>query len=160
MTPAELKTIREACGLSLPQLATMAGVQERTARYWESGHSSVPDDVAALVLNIDRTLDQAVAQALEVVRQQIAAHGGELPQEMVLLRYRTDADLAEFRADMAGMPASTHAALLYRTRAALADLHVASRIVYMEPDDYRAWLGREPDTEDRRAAWAALAKDL
>ena len=47
MTPAELKTVREACGLPQSWLAHRAQVNERTVRYWESGKSSVPDDVAA-----------------------------------------------------------------------------------------------------------------
>ena len=51
MTPAELKTIREACGLSQAWLAQRAQVNERTVRYWESGKSTVPDDVATLVLD-------------------------------------------------------------------------------------------------------------
>ena len=155
MTPAELRTLREACGLTLPQLAAAAGVQERTARYWESGHSTVPADVAAMVQQLDAQLTQAAHQAVHVIAEHARAHP-EQPLEIVLIRYRTDADLHRYRADMAALPATTHAAILYRTRAALEGEGIPNRIVFMDPDSYEAWRGKAKDTEPLRAEWAAL----
>lgn len=155
MTPAELKTTREACGLSVPDLAALAGVQERTVRYWESGHTAVPDDVAETVQRIDAMLTQAADQAVAQVRELQAQHGS-VPEEIVLLRYPSTADLHLYQPEMRPLPATCHAAMLYRTRSALADLHVPSRIIYMDPAAYSAWLGRRKDTEAQRSAWAAL----
>lgn len=155
MTPDELKTTREAVGLSVSQLAELAQVQERTVRYWETGHSAVPQDVAKLITQIDSDLNAAVQHALSDVQAAIAS-AGSLPEEIVLLRYREDADLWHYRADMKGLPVTTHAATLHRLRGRLANLHVASRIVYLNRADYEAWLGKREDGESFRAAWAAL----
>lgn len=131
MTPAELKTLREALGLSQDQLARLAGVQGRTIRHWEAGRNSAPDDVAAMVARIDAGLDRQVQQALTTARELIA-QAGRLPDCIDLLRYRTDADLWAAHPDYAPLPVTTHAVMLARTRRALADLKVASRIVYAD----------------------------
>lgn len=154
MTPAELKTLREACGLSLPHLAALSGVQERTARYWESGTSRIPADVSAMIAQLDAQLTLAAHQGVHVIAEQARAHPDQ-PLEIILIRYRTDADLHRYRTDMQALPASTHAAILYRTRAALESEGIPSRIVYMRPDDYEAWRGKRKDTEPLRAEWAA-----
>lgn len=114
MSPAELKTLREACGLPQSWLAHQARVNERTVRYWESGKSSVPDDVAALISRIDAQLDTAARGALEQAQALATAHGE--PQDVTLYRYDTDAELWERRPDMAGLPVTCHAALLARAR--------------------------------------------
>lgn len=155
MNPAELKTMREAVGLSVPDLAALTNVQERTVRYWEAGRNHVPPDVKALVLGIDQQLDYLVDQVRAVVRGQIAGHGGS-PADIVLLRYRENADLWHFLPDFKPLPTTTHGALLARCRAALADLHVKTRIVYMEPQAYAQWMDGRKDSEALRSEWAAL----
>lgn len=157
MTPAELKTMREAVGLSVPDLAALVNVQERTVRYWESGRNAVPEDVSSMVLGVDRQLDALVDQVMGVVREHIAAQGGE-PEDIVLLRYRENADLWHFLPDFKPLPTTTHGALLARCRAALADLHVKTRIVYMEPQAYGQWLDGRKDSEILRSEWAAVQK--
>lgn len=154
MTAAELKTLREAIGLTVPDLAALAGVQERTVRYWESGRNAVPDDVAAQVEAIDQRLTDMAAAAMRQVRETAAAQGG-LPASVVLVRYRENADLWRCHPGFRPLPVTTHAALLARTRAALADLHVRSVIQYMEPAQYAQWLAGRPDSEAMRSAWAA-----
>ena len=118
MTPAELKTLREACGLPQSWLAHQAQVNERTVRYWESGKSSVPDDVAALISRIDAQLDTAARGVLEQAQALTTTHGA--PQTITLYRYDTDAELWERRPDMAGLPVTCHAALLARARRLLS----------------------------------------
>lgn len=157
MTSAELKTMREAVGLTVPELAALADVQERTVRYWESGRNQVPEDVTDLVSRIDAMLNSLVAQTVDLVRSKIKAHGK--PIGITLLRYRENADLWRFRPDFKPLPTTTHGALLARTRAALADLHVETRIVYMESSAYSTWLDGKPDTESTRSIWAAQQKD-
>lgn len=159
MTPAELKTIREACGLTLPDLAAMAGVQERTARYWESGKSAVPADVEELINRLDISLTLAANQAVHL----IAEHARKNPDaqiDVVLIRYKTDDDLHRYRPDMQDLPATAHAAIIYRTRATLANADIPSRIIYMEPDAYSAWLGKRKDNEATRSAWAASLAEI
>ena len=114
MTPAELKTLREACGLPQSWLAHQAQVNERTVRYWESGKSSVPDDVAALITSIDVTLDTAATGALDQAHALATALGA--PQAIDLYRYSADEELWAARPDMAGLPVTCHAALLARAR--------------------------------------------
>lgn len=156
MTPAELKTLREACGLSLPNLAAMSGVQERTARYWESGQSAVPADVSDMISKLDLQLTIAANQAVHVIAEHARAHPDQQLTDIVLVRYKNDADLHRFRPDMQGLPTTCHAAIIYRTRAALQDADIPTRIVYMQPEAYTAWLGKRKDTEPTRAEWAAL----
>ncbi len=150
MTPAELKTLRESLGLSAQWVADQSGVRLRTVQYWEAGRMPVPEDVAALLSRIDAQYERAVSEALAAINE-----APEKPAEVVLVRYRSDADLWRFRPDMEPLPASSHAALLSRLRRALWTAGVPSVIEYMEPDEYLAWLGKRKDTDAMRAAWAA-----
>lgn len=154
MTPAELKTLREACGLAVADLAAMAGVQERTVRYWESGHTAVPADVADQIDAIDRRLTEMAMAAVQQVRD-IAAQHGALPESVALVRYREGADLWQHQPEFRPLPVTTHAALLARARAALADLHVKTTIVYLDPAAYNRWRAGRPDSAAMRSAWAA-----
>jgi len=153
MTPAELKTIRESLGLPLQWVADQAHVQLRTAQYWEQGRTAVPQDVAKLIQDLDEQFWQLVADYLEQIKE-IAEEEGALPEEIVLIRYRTDADLWEFQPDFRPIPASSHAALISRTRRALWEIGVPSIIEYMDPEDYRAWLDGREDDEVMRSNWA------
>ncbi len=158
MTPAELKTLREACGLTLPQLGALSGVQERTARYWESGKSRIPADVSQRIKQLDDSLSHAAGQAVQQLTAQAAALPDGATLDTVLLRYRTDAELHNYRPDMYPFPAATHAALLYRVRDAAAEAGITCRIIYMDPPRYESWRSRQdmPDDEATRAAWAAV----
>ncbi len=153
MTGAELKTIRESLGLSVKWLAEKAGVSHRSASYWESCTFSVPDDVAQMINALDAGIDSMVTQAINVIDDQIKGQG-ELPEKVVLLRYRTDEDLWQFRSDMAGLPVTYHAAMLARLRSAVISLKVPCFVYWLDPDDYLAWLGTRKDSEAMRSAWA------
>ncbi len=157
MSPAEFKTLREACGLSLPQLAKLCGVLERSVRYWESGRSRVPADAARFVRQLDEMLSTSAAQAHATIAQ---AQQGKAPGEMqiTLLRYQSDADLHHYRPDMRPLPATAHAALLYRVATAMQEQGIPWRIVYLDTAAYEAWRADQgmPDGEATRSAWAAL----
>lgn len=154
MTPADLKTLREAIGLTVPDLASLAGVQERTVRYWEAGKNKPPQDVQDMVLSIDARLNALVDQIVLLVKDMISSQGSA-PESITLLRYRENADLWHFRPDFRPLPTTTHGSLLARCRAALADLHVATRIVYMDSQAYGQWLNGRVDSESARSEWAA-----
>jgi hypothetical protein len=152
MNGAEFKTIREACGLSVPDMAKLAisprtgePVGERTVRYWESGTVPVPDDVAQLLEQLDAKLTQEAGD-ISTATSQTVTH---------IVRYRENEDLWHFRPDMKGMPATCHAALINRARLALQMSGRTTRIIWMEPGEYRKWLAGRKDSEALRAAWAA-----
>jgi len=153
MTPAELKTIRESLGLTAQWIADHAGVKLRTAQYWEAGRMAVPDDVVAMLGRIDQMLNSTVEQAVTHIDDMSDQHSE--PSDVVLLRYRTDADLWRFRPDMKSLPTTTHAAMLARLRRALWRRGIKTNIEYMEPEEYLTWLGKRKDSEAERAAWAA-----
>jgi DNA-binding transcriptional regulator YiaG len=151
MTGAEFKTIREACGLSVQDFSKIIAVEERTIRYWEAGKQSPRSpDVAETLLSIDRQLDTTADAVLQLVKS-----APEKPAEIVLLRYREDGDLWSALPEWQPLPATCHAAGIARSRAALADLHVKTRIVYFEPDQYYQWLAGRESSSAMRAAWAA-----
>lgn len=113
MTPAELKTHREALGLTVGWLAAQAGVGERTVRYWESGRNQVPDDVAWLIQRIEAQTRRMVENALAQVEEVTALKGGE-PEVVDLRRYGTDADLWKSHPGCKPLPATWHASVLAR----------------------------------------------
>ena len=157
LTGAELQTLREACCLTRDELGELAGVAARTIKHWESGRAGVPADVAALVQRLDATIQQAADNGARVVAQARASHGGAAPADVVLIRYRSADDLAAYRPDMAGQPASVHGAIVQRLASTLRATGQPVRIVWMDLDDYEAWRTAHgmADLESTRAAWAA-----
>jgi transcriptional regulator with XRE-family HTH domain len=156
MTSAELKTMREAIGLSVPELAAFANnVQERTVRYWESGRNQVPEDVERLVMNISQLLDLRAIELAESIRELIKLDG-PLEGPFVLIRYKENADLWHFEPQWKSLPTTAYGAFLTRCRVALADLDVATRIVYMDPQAYSEWLDGRQDELALRMSWAIL----
>jgi DNA-binding XRE family transcriptional regulator len=153
MTSAELKTYRETLGLPREWLANKAGVNARTVSYWEAGNHPVPDDVAALVLEAYSLIQSAADEAIKQVNA-IAVRNG-IPEQINLLRYRTDADLHCYRPDFVGFPAATHAAMLAIICRELRLMGIRCVIVYFDADKYQAWLNGRMDNESLRAAWAA-----
>jgi transcriptional regulator with XRE-family HTH domain len=155
MNGAELKTIRESLGLSLQWLADKASVSHRSAAYWEAG-AKIPNDVIKLILSLEKSVNNAVANALISIIDATENQQG-LPDRIVLVRYKTDQDLWRFRKDMAGFPASYHASILYRLRTEITKLGIACHVVWLDPIKYIEWLGNREDSESMRSAWAALA---
>lgn len=153
ITPAELKTLREKWGLSTQWLADQAGVRVRTVQYWESGRSAVPEDVAAIMLVTDMRLESIIDASVEFVTSL-----DPIPENIVLVRYKSDEDLHRYRPDMSEFSARAHGMVLALTKSeieiALEDVNV--RIVYLEPEQYEAWLKltNQKDSEQTRAAWA------
>lgn len=157
MTSAEFKTMRESLGLTIPWVADNAGVKLRTVQYWEAGRMSVPADVVNMLDHIDQRLNISVAQAIAYIDEMTIQHG--TPVEITLVRYRNDTDLWRFRPDMKPLPATTHAAMLSRLRRVLWSKSIPSVIEFMDPNEYREWLAGRPDTEAKRAAWAATLQE-
>ncbi len=156
MNGATLKTIREALGLSVPWFASFCAVQERTARYWESGRMAVPTQVRTAILELERAAAETADQLVAQVRALIAAHGrpdGPIP----IVRYQDDDDLAHYQPNMEGLPATYHAAVIARARWALAnEVEIEARM--LDAAAYEVWrrtIG-EADSPSLRARFVAL----
>lgn len=156
MTPAELKTIRESLGLSINWIAEQFNVSIRSAQYWESGERSVPADVSEMLESLDRLIDEYVDDTVDLVQELIDS--GERPNQVNLIRYRTDKDLQKYLPDMAAFPATTHAAMLYRIRKELSYIDIKTRIVYLDSADYEAWRSAcsLENSEQTRSQWASI----
>ena len=159
-TGAELQTMREALHMGRDELATLCGVQARTIKHWENGRAGVPADVADLAHELERVAHIASQHAAQQV-QRLAAKHGRAPDDLVLIRYRTAADLARFRPDMQHLPPGIHAAIVARTAAQARAQGITARIVWMNADEFDAWRSASqpprPDTEAARSEWAAVA---
>lgn len=154
MSPATLKTLREALGLSVAWLAAEAGVQERTVRYWETGRMAVPADVEKLIVGLEKLASRACAEAhaaIECVAEKLGS-----PREVVMVRYRTDQELWKYRPDMKGLPTAYHGAVVARVMR-VADVDVIAE--WLDSDAYEAWLKatKQKDSESLRAQFVALA---
>jgi transcriptional regulator with XRE-family HTH domain len=169
MTGAELQTLREACHMSRDDLAGLVGVQARTVKHWENGRSGVPGDVAAVVRSIDQNATDMARHALgELLAMQAQAAPGQVV-DLVLLRYRSAADLHRCHPSLKGLPEGAQGCIVARIRQALAmaapgsttapDVAVRVRVVWFNPDEFEAWrhAHRLINDEGARSAWAAQA---
>lgn len=160
MTPAEFRTLREALGLSPAQVAGMTGYALRTVQSFDEGTRRIPAAVEVRLLEIEAAVEKVVAGAVQAVKETAEEQGG-LPESVCLVRYKTDDDMHRYRPDMAGLPASLHAAMLASLRRELFKMGIVSRIVYMRSDDYEDWRRRAgwEDCEEALAGWASMQDD-
>lgn len=139
MTPAAFTILRESLGLPIPWLAEQCGVGERTARYWGTGRSAIPDDAIHLLVDLEAVAATAAHQALVSIEQQIKLHG-RTAEPVLLVAYRTDAELWQYRPDMEGLPAQFHRAILGRVRVLAAHIGVEVVAEWLDAEAYQAWL--------------------
>lgn len=110
MTPAEYRTMREACGLSQQSAAPFHGVAYRTIQQWEAGVNRVPARSAEEI----RALDLRISEGVTAL---IAAQGrrSRTAPPVRLFRWRTqDAYEATRRAKATSLPFGAHNAMLGR----------------------------------------------
>lgn len=149
MNPAELKTLRESLGLSSQWLAERAGAQLSTVLYWEEGDDPVPLEVAHMLEHLDDTQNLRAKNIVKAITARRTK-----PASIVLLRYRSDADLWMFESDLAPLPTRCHAAMLARVRRLLTEKGYSSSIVYMQVAEYNLWLAGRSDSPALREKWA------
>ena len=125
MNSAKFKTLREAIGLSVTDLATIASVQPRTARYWESGRNVPPEEVSKSLVSIDVMLSHSVEQAIKLYQD-------KNPDEILLYRYVNAEELHKAHPEFKGLPVSTHAAMLYRVSKRFEEMGVPVSIEYKQ----------------------------
>lgn len=153
VTPATLKTLREAMNLPVAWLAAQANVQERTVRYWESGRNEVPDDVERLISALWRQLNESANQALREIRR-IVGEQGKPAEPILLVRYRTDQELWKYRHDLKGLPTNYHGAICARV---IAESPAAAIAEWLDADAYEDWrrATKQKDSEGLRAQFIA-----
>lgn len=140
VTPAELKTTREALGISSEWVAQVGGVAVRTVRHWEGGAARVPEDVAAV-------LEQLAQQVRSYVERVMSSR----PQEPVtLLRFR-DPEVLRRNTGLT-WPTSTHAIAQLRCVEQLRDAGVPARLIWFDPAEYASWAAGQH--EPTAQAWA------
>ncbi len=157
MNSATLKTIRESLGLTVGWLANQAQVQERTVRYWESGRNEVPDDVAEMMLKLEVLSADMVLRATHQI-DAIVKKNGKPSSAIVLVRYQSDKDLWKYRPDLKMLPATFHAGVLARVRAALSEDDVDVEMQWLDADAYQIWLKdtKQKDSETLRTQFVML----
>lgn len=163
MNGTELKTLRQSLFMSVAEAAKLHQVQERVYRYWEAGEWTVPDDVAARMVELD--------DAADTIADNIASHAkhrtdNSLP--LVLFRFACDEDLwamtvrTIFNEYLHGIPASVYSAGIDRARQDIKrDGGGTARIVTMDRAAYHDWLAEAEwhDCTENRARWAATVMD-
>jgi len=154
MTPAELKTIRESLGISAQWLADQTGVRLRTVQYWESGERlSIPDDVQKLIWQLENQANAFVDKSLDVIEERL--ENGDDVGLVVLIRYKSDRQLWEYHPALYPITVTCHSARIYRLYRELRQLEVDVHIVYLDEEQYRAWLGERVNSAEMRSLWAA-----
>lgn len=144
MTPAELKSWREALGLQAEWCREKLGISLRAFRYLEAGvYTKGLDDFQALLRRVQAQQEAMVARALEVIRKSRA-------KQVTLTRYRQDQEMLDQE-----LPATAHARAMWEIRRVAAEEKIGVRIVHFDRDAYAAWLSSRADTHAHRAQWAA-----
>ena len=115
MAPIELKSRREALGLSQSRLADLLDVKQNTVAQWESGVRGIPFGVSQELDAIEDRVEQVIDNAAEVIA---SAEASGIP--LVLFAYGDDAALWAAIPELAGLPAVCHRIAMARARV-LAD---------------------------------------
>ncbi|QIQ21456.1 helix-turn-helix domain-containing protein [Zophobihabitans entericus] len=136
LSKAEFKTLREALGLSIQDLARWAKVDERSVRRWESfsEQNMPPKQVALNLLKLEADINFVAEQGLIMAREKYTEHT-EL-EKIVLIRYKTNEELWHAKPDMNGLPTTTHAVLLFKTMNLLKNAGFDVVIEYFDSTHY------------------------
>jgi len=127
MTPAELKTTREALGLPTIWLAQQAKVNDRTVNRWESGIRPIPQEIIDIIIEAKRVHDEMAHQTLRFLQDASVDHPDAEP---VLYRYRTDEEFWNVTGKSI-YPATFHARVLFEVQ---KRSNVAVRIEWKNPE--------------------------
>lgn len=120
LTPAELRTAREALGLTGEQMAKLFQVNPRTVRAWEQGRDSIPGRLRLEVAKLQAETVKAVAEVVAGVQGQ---------DDPVLITYRSDEEY------LASSPRGRWSASWHRQVCARAAEQTGARIDYADEED-------------------------
>lgn len=148
MNGITLQALRSLLFFSVPEAARMiAGVQERTWRYWESERGAVPDDVRGTIMHLVKFRNRLTEESRAQIKQIISAHG--LPDDIRLTYYST---LDDWMTQDGADP------IFWRPHcSAMAEIALDPTIMLIKFDaiEYRRWLGDRSDDSAMRDQWAA-----
>jgi transcriptional regulator with XRE-family HTH domain len=131
ITPAEYRTLREACGLSQQDAANFHDVAIRTIAHWETGRNNVPSGAAQELRGLSATIERGVQNILTLIAEIDVKH--EAPEEITLYRYRTLDDYTGSRADQEGLAWPCHNAMLGRAMLAIRRMGRTVVIAWADP---------------------------
>lgn len=131
MNSAELKTLREAVGLSVKELAELASLNDpRSIRYWEDKRQP-PEVVCDILIEIDVLIERAVAKLVDV-----CCHNNKIgineSRHFYLHRFTEESEMHEHYPEFKGCPVSVHAAMLARAKRALIEAEYTVKIEYQQ----------------------------
>lgn len=129
LTGAELQTLREGCGMSRDEFATLVDVQPRTVKHWEIRMGGVPADVAEHAKVLDARVRKSVAIQLKRLKDLHPISKFDAP--LILTRYRDDSEVP--KETWGELTAAMHGAAVLRLRDALMDAGYFVRIVWNDP---------------------------
>lgn len=127
MTPAELKTLREALGLTCQWLADEAGVSMRTVQYWEAGRTAVPSDVAQILV----MLDERVSAASKRLATDAEASARSPRERVTLTRYRCVEEMLAAGLALSEIPFGAQSAVIYRAKKLLEVAGLSVKIEFL-----------------------------
>lgn len=147
-TGAELRVLRERCGISIQWLAAAAGVTRRSVTRWERDEPGagweVPEDVWQIVTAIGAHQDEMASNAINMIDTT-----GATP---VIVAYREAEDFDIGNED--GWSPAMHRAMIARIQE-----EREIRVVWFERVLYDAWRAvhapSQADSSQLRAMWAA-----
>lgn len=123
MNPIELRSRREALGLSQVSLADLLGVKQDKVSLWEYGKRPIPEGIDRHLAEWEETVEELVDAAGETIERIEAAEG--CPAEpLVLAVFSSDEALWVAHPEMDGTPAVLHRVAMARTRAMFPELCV------------------------------------
>lgn len=96
-TKAEFRATREMLGITQQRLADELGVRTMSVKRWESPkhRQNAPDAAWAYLDELMERQDEAVASALETVRNMEAANGVKPPMEVAIPYWSSQSDYEE-----------------------------------------------------------------
>lgn len=159
MNSAELRTIREALGLSRDEAASWLEVSSTRLRQWEDGNRPVPVGVLAQMRSL--AIEAERFTTLEVRGRVVDEPTGET---VVLLRYRSAEDRVTDEADGhdpaeradrgCDLPVVVQAVASWRAAQILLDHGHDARLAWFNPREYSHWLGDRANTAAAHRQWA------
>ncbi|MEJ0017496.1 MAG: hypothetical protein WDN25_13215 [Acetobacteraceae bacterium] len=124
MSPAEYRTVREACGLSLQAAAVLHGVPFQTVEGWEVGRLTVPTSAAGDLRTINARIERGAQMAVQIWEDSTAT------EPVMLVRYRSPDDYARRRDLGADLAWPCYEALVVRMMLALERAGATVRVEY------------------------------
>jgi len=131
MSPIELRSRREALGLSQQGLAECLGVKQATVSAWEKGTRVIPDGISERIDALEDHVETLIDQALDGIDQ-----AEDLPGPPMLFVWPTNQAYWAAHPESDGHPAVLHRVAMARART-LADTPDINLVT--PPDKEEQW---------------------